>query len=137
MTTRAVLFLDSTSSDEKSSTSMLTQAIIWTKIASWGIEGRVSNTARGLETRILAGLARPRHALGAVQCEAVCGLRLAKNIRTAASNDYLEGRIDDKQQKLHSNAAAPARRSTAADETCNLVDNGAPLATETGSGAPR
>ena len=35
---------------------------------------------------------------------------------------------------LHSNAA-PCCRSTAADETCNLVDNGAALATKTCSGA--
>ena len=52
MTTLAVLFLDSTSSDEKSSTSMLTQAIIGTKIASWGIEGQITERARGLGTSV-------------------------------------------------------------------------------------
>ena len=41
------------------------------------------------------------------------------------------------QQAAHRNIVAPARPGNARDATCNLVDNGAALATETGSGAPR
>ena len=40
-------------------------------------------------------------------------------------------------QATHRTTAAPARSGNARDATCNLVNNGAALATKTGSGAPR
>ena len=41
------------------------------------------------------------------------------------------------QQAAHRNSTAPARPGNARDATCNLVNNGAALATKTGPGATR